>query len=240
MKQIICVVVHAICAFAGSMQAQTSLEFQTGDFGETIRNEFTFASGGVSATATAWSMSRTASFPVFAAAELVRWSPGMGVKNSSEYVSGTSSTPYYVDNQDHYDFVLFRFSEQVDISSVVVNPSMGTFDLDVSFWLGNLDSQASLAGTSFSGLGALGFGSRIDSDWTASSSSRAVDIVSPTSGINALLFGARVGGDSAFDRFKISLMRGTTVPPDLMHVPEPGSLTLLGVGLWFLVLRRRR
>lgn len=213
--------------------AQTSLSFDLGGPGETVRDQFVFADGGVTATATAFSVNRTISGATFQDSQIVQWSPGIGVKNSSEVITDTPYVPYYVDNQDHYDFVLFVFSNQVDITSVKISPSSGTFDLDASYWLGNINTSTDLSGASFAGLTTFGFGSRIDSDSIASSTSRTFGISSPTGGVNAMLVGARVGGDTNYDRFKISTVQGVTV------IPEPTTAGLLVCSL-ALALRRRR
>jgi hypothetical protein len=213
--------------------AQTSLNFNLGGPGETIKDQFVFADGGVTATATAFSVSRTISGATLQDSKVVQWSPGIGVKNSSEVITDVPYVPYYVDNQDHYDFVLFVFSGQVDVTSVKISPSSGTFDLDASYWLGNIAADTDLSGASFAGLASLGFGSRIDNDSVASGSSRSFGIHTPTGGVNAMLIGARVGGDANYDRFKISTVQGVAV------IPEPSTAGLLVCSL-ALAMRRRR
>jgi hypothetical protein len=213
--------------------AQNSLNFNLGGPGETIRDQFVFADGGVTATATAFSVNRTASGATFQDSKVVQWSPGIGVKNSSETITDVPYVPYYVDNQDHYDFVLFVFSGQVDVTSVKITPSSGTFDLDASYWLGNIDTNTDLYGATFAGLASFGFGPRTDSDSVASNSPRTFGIDTPTGGVNAMLVGARVGGDANYDRFKISTVQGVAV------IPEPTTAGLLVCSL-ALALRRRR
>lgn len=225
--------VTSCLAFSSQLGAQTSLDFNLGGPGETIQDSFIFANGGVTATATAWSISRTVQNPTFQQADIVRWSPGIGVKSGSETITDVPYIPYYVDNQDHYDFVLFVFSEKVEISTVKVHPSSGTFDLDASYWLGNIDPSLDLTGDSLASLISSGFGARIDSDGTVSHAPRSVNVTTPSGGVNALLFGAKIGGDSDFDRFKISAIGGTTV------IPEPGSAMLM-LGSLALALGRRR
>jgi hypothetical protein len=218
---------------AALSQAQSSLNFNLGGPGETIQDDFIFASGNVTATATAWSISRTAQNPVFQQSEIVQWSPGIGVKNATETITDVPYVPYYVDNEDHFDFVLFIFSEKVDLTQVKLHPSSGTFDLDASFWLGNIDPATNLTGDLLADLSSLGFGSRIDSDGTVSNSSRFIDVTTPVGGVNALLIGAKIGGDPDFDRFKISEIQGVTV------IPEPSSAVML-LGALALAVRRRR
>ncbi len=97
---------------------------------------------------------------------LIQWGPGLGVKQASEFIAGTPYVPFYVDNEDHYDFMLFVFSQKVDINQVQISPSGNTFDLDVSFWLGNVDASFNLNGEAFSDLPIAGFGTRADNNWT--------------------------------------------------------------------------
>lgn len=234
MKILSGLIVPLLFGFAMPLSGQTALNFNLGATGETIQDQLVFANAGVTAIATAWSVDRSSMASGFVQSELVRWSPGIGVKNSSEVITDTPYVPFYVDNQDHYDFVLFVFSEKVDITRVSVHPSAGTFDLDASFWLGNVDSNIDLTGDVFADLSGLGFGSRINDDSYASNSPRTLNITTPAGGVNAMLFGARVGGDYENDRFKISAFGGTTV------IPEPSSFALIAGSLLLGVLRRRR
>ncbi len=214
--------------------AQTSLDFNLGGPGETFHESMVFSDGGVTATATAWSISRTGSYPALQQAEIVQWSPGIGVKSGSEVITDTPYVPYYVDNDERYDFILFVFDKKVELSTVKIHPSAGTFDLDASYWLGNINPSLDLTGDTLASLISSGFGSRIDDDSVASNSPRTLNLTTPTGGVNALLFGARVNGDANFDRFKISMLGGSTVIPE----PSPAMLALGALGL--AMVRRRR
>ncbi len=235
MKTITSLVASLFLISIGQLTGQTSFTLNLGGPAnvETIQSSFIFADSGITATATAWSMSRTASNPSFVQSEVVRWSPGLGVKNSSEVITNVPYVPFYVDNEDHYDFVLFVFSGKVDVTQVRVHPSAGTFDLDTSFWLGNVSPSVNLSGQSLAGLSSLGLGSRIDNDGVASNSPRNVPVMTPAGGVNAMLFGARINGDSSFDRFKISSVNATTV------IPEPSSAAMM-ILLGGLALCRRK
>lgn len=167
--------------------------------------------------------------------EVVQWAPGIGSKNSSEAITSVPYVPYYVDNEDHYDLVLFVFDKNVDLSSVFLNPSGNTFDTDVTYWFGNVAQDVDLTGiSSQERLEALGFGSAFNDDTSPSSSTRSVALTTPVDGVNALLVGARIGGDSDFDRFKIASVNGTTV------VPEPSSFLLIGLAGMTMLMRRKR
>ncbi len=236
MKTIKCLFASLFLISIGQLTAQTSFTLNLGgpDPVETIQNSFIFADGTIKATATAWSISGAAANPSFMQSEVVQWSPGLGVKNSSEVITDTPYVPFYVDNENHYDFVLFIFSGKVDIMHVAINPSGRTFDLDASFWLGNVNPALNLTGQSLEGLDALGLGSPLSNDAAASNSPRSVPVVTPTGGVNALLFGARVNGDVNLDRFKISSVSGTTV------IPEPSSAALAMMLGGFALCRRKR
>ena len=186
-----------------------------------VGNSRVFTAGGITVTATAWSIG-TLSSSTFQAARLGIWSTGLGVCNTGE----TCRSPYHqVDNGGTPDdFVLFQFSAPVDPLSVRIDP-YGTYDRDVSYWVGNINTS-NLTGLSYNGLATLGFGLRIDNDDYASSSYRDVSIGGANS-VNALLFGARVGSgaDSNADYFKIKSMTAST------SVPEPSSMFLLALGM---------
>ncbi|RYD17669.1 MAG: hypothetical protein EOP88_25355 [Verrucomicrobiaceae bacterium] len=225
--------VSSFLALSGQLLAQTSLDFNLGGPGETFHDRMMFADGGVTVTATAWSISRANQDAVLQQAELVQWSPGIGVRSGSEIITDTPYVPYYVDNEDRYDFVLFVFDRKVQLSTVKIHPSSGTFDLDASYWLGNINPSLDLGGDTLASLISSGFGSRIDNDSVASGSPRTVDLTTPADGVNALLFGARVNGDADFDRFKISALGGATV------IPEPSSAMLALGALGMAMVRRR-
>ncbi len=198
---------------------------------ENISNTLVFSGGGVTATAKSWSTQRSS--PTLQRSQLVQWSPGIGSKNSTETITNVPYVPYYVDNEDHYDLVLFRFDRTVDLSSVFLDPSNKEFDMDVTYWFGNVASDVSLTGKTLSGLSSLGFGNAIHDDTSPSKNVRRVSLTSPVNGVNALLIGARVGGGSVHDRFKIAAVHGTTVP-------EPGAVMLGGLAGITMLLRRRR
>jgi hypothetical protein len=241
MKTYICILASLCVACASQLSAQTSVAFNLGGPGETMHDTMIFANGGVTTTATAWSASRSNLSAGFQQSEVVQWSPGIGVKNSTEVITNTPYVPYYVDNQDHYDFILFVFDQKVDITSVTITPSAGTFDLDASYYLGNVSTGLNLTSDVFADLAAYGFGSRINNDSTyASHSPRTFSINAPADGVNALLIGARVSGDADYDRFKISSLQATTIPGTPAVVPEPATAGLLAGSLALLLGRRRR
>lgn len=198
---------------------------------ETIKNQFVFTSGNLTATVTGWSVARDNANATFQQSQIAQWSPGIGVKNSSETITDIPYVPYYVDNQDHYDFALFIFNKKVDIDRISVNPSGNNFDTDVSYKLMNVATTYTPGGLKLSDLGTLS-----NNNTSASTAARWVNITTPADGVNAILIGARTNGDSSFDRFKIGVMQGI-VP--VQTVPEPSCL-LLAAASSALFFRRKR
>ncbi len=198
----------------------------TGYGGEgSIGNSRSFASEGVTVTATAWSYTSTG----FQAARLGLWSTGLGVCNQAETCGNPS---HQVDNSGRQEYVLFQFSSAVDPLSVRIDP-YGTYDRDVSYWTGNVTLPSDLlAGETYgslTGSSGVGFFSRIDNYGSISSSPRDVSITSPY--VTAMLFGPgyNSGGN---DYFKITSLTGTA---RTTSVPEPTALLLLSLGLFGLV-----
>ncbi len=137
-----------------------------------------------------------------------------------------------MDNHGNFDFVLFKFSTSVDPVSIVINP-YGTYDRDVTYWIGNGNTNLSSIG--LTGLSGAGFGSRIDDDSTVSGNARTVSLGGGNG--NELLLAARLSGNGAddyLDYFKIESLTVNTA------VPEPASLSLAGLALTTIGLLRRR
>ncbi len=240
MKAFLRILASLAVACLCQVSAQTGFTLNLGGAtnAETIKSSMVFSGGGVSATARSWSISRTDPRGEFTRSEIVQWSPGIGSKNSSEAITTVPYVPYYVDNEDHYDLILFVFDQKVELTSLSLTPSGKTLDTDVSYWFGNVDPNVSLTGDNGSGFSSFGFGSMNSSDTSPGSSARSFNLTgAPTGGVNALLVGARVFGDSDFDRFKISAIRGDTV---VNAVPEPGATGLIALGFVLAGIRRRR
>ena len=93
---------------------------QGGSTGEGANgNTRTFQSGGVTLTATAWGYTYGSSNNALENAALGRWSTGLGACNRSESCGDPN---HQVDNVGADDFVLFTFSEAVDIATIRIDP----------------------------------------------------------------------------------------------------------------------
>lgn len=203
-------------------------------------NSRSVSQNGITVTATAWGY--TADLlggrdNGFQTAALGRWPTGLGVCNQAEGAR-CGSPEHQVDNRGADDWVLFQFSTTVDPLSVRIDP-YGTWDTDVSYWVGNVPSSLNLSDKTYGDLAGLGFSSRIDQNGPYTSSAQNVGINSPP--VNTLLFGAKLGGETFsskhhskdhIDRFKITSLTA--------NVPEPSSLILIGIGVAGIVFWHRR
>lgn len=207
-------------------------------------NTWVFTSGGVTLTASAWGLTGN-SATTFQTAQAAQYVTGIGVCNQSEGLNCPAPT-HQVDNDTHYDFFLFQFSQAVDPLKVWINPT-GVWDRDVTYYIGDLSSfDQDLTGRSLADLtGTLGL-TQFDDDSYPHSMPR--DIVIDGGAITTLLVAARIGGDSSVDRFLIptvTAMESPSIQPTLLaipsDVPEPSTYVLMGASLLALgALRRYR
>lgn len=215
----------------------------------------TFTQDGIKVKATPWSGELgTGSSTAISAnpgsnARLGQWSAGLGVCNQSSS-SSCGNPEHQVDNVGTNDWVLFTFSEAIDIQSIIVDPCCDgdARDTDVSYWAGNLSLTGSdglgfnLAGYDNAELNTLFGMNRVDQSGP-SQTGAVTHVISTTPSskmVNAILFGAKVGNPdttSAKDYFKIKTIVG--IGQDIT-VPEPGVLAMVGLGLAAIAHRARR
>ena len=135
--------VFALAAFAASAEAGI-VTFDTKSGGTTQieggnvggdGNSRTFTAGGLTMTATGWSIA-TVDAATRNAGYLGLYSAGLGVTNVPEDGSGNTHT---VDNQSGFDFVQMLFSQQVRVLSVTVTAFSlgGSTDRDITVSFGD-------------------------------------------------------------------------------------------------------
>jgi len=220
---------HKLAGFVCALAAVAAASPITFDFtssggttggGSPFGNTRTYTNGPYSVTVSAFSLPGNLTGN-FSTGQLGQFSGlGLGVCNQNEG-SNCSSPEHQVDNHVSQDFVLFSFNTVVDPASIVINP-YGTWDRDVSYWIGNTSTNLSTIG--LAGLSGAGFGSRIDDDSTVSSNARTVTLGGGNG--NALLFAARLNNpDDYLDYFKIESLAVNSA------VPEPATFGLAGLAL---------
>jgi hypothetical protein len=188
--------------------------------GSSYGNLITFSHGIETLQVSAWANTAVAPANGFETAYIRDFSTGLGVCNREE---GNISSCINGGGANH----------QVD--NVGQQDPNGTWDRDVSFWVGNVSAGMTLAGSTFTNLGALGFGSQVDSLNTASNAALTISLGGYMG--NALLVGGLFPADGSPDRFKIRSLVTTT---GISVVPVPAGAWLLVSALGVLATIRRQ
>jgi hypothetical protein len=173
----------------------------------------------------------------FETAYIQRFSTGLGVCNREEgSISSCLNTNaiHQVDNVGQQDLVLFLFDSAQAMQSLTIDP-YGVWDRDVSFWVGNVSSGMTLSSSTFANLGALGFGSQVNSLNSASDAALTISLGGYLG--NALLVGGLYPADGTADRFKI---RSLVTSTGISVVPVPAGAWLLVSAFGLLAGIRRR
>lgn len=193
--------------------------------GSSYGNKVTFTQGTEKLQAFAWSNTSETPAGSFESAYIRRFSTGLGVCNRdegaiSDCISG--SLDHQVDNVSLQDVVLFVFDSPQVLQSLTIDP-WGTWDRDLSFWVGTVTPGVTLTGATFATLGSLGFSSQMDSLNSPGDAALTIGLGGLVG--NALLVGALNPADGTPDRFKIRSLVTTVVP-----VPAAAWLFLSGLG----------
>ena len=102
----------------------------------------------------------------------------------------------------------------------------GTWDRDISFWVGTVSPTITLTGATFSTLASLGFSSQVNSLNGAGETALTIGLGGLVG--NALLVGALNPGDGTPDRFKIRQL--VTSAPAIVPLPAAAWLFLSALG----------
>jgi hypothetical protein len=231
----------ALFALAGTAQAST-WTFSSGGSsyvtsGTSYGNRITFYEGPERLRVYAWSDTADAPAGGFETAFVRRFSTGLGVCNRDEgaindCVSG--SVDHQVDNVSQYDVVLMLLDSAQAIQSLTVDP-WGSWDRDVSFWVGNVSPTLSLTGENFASLASLGFSAQQNALNGPGDGRLTIDLGGLVG--NALLVSALRPADGSPDRFKIRSL--VTMTPTTTVVPVPAAAWLFASAVGALAGLRR-
>lgn len=140
-----------------------------------------------------------------------------------------SAGPRAVDNNDQRDWLLIYLpNETMNEWLSVELAAAGSLDMDVSYWIGSINSPAQLNGLAYTGLTGIGFGNRVNIAGNPANAPLTIDLTTAGGNIgNALLIGADFNGSG--DGFMVSGVTALVPVPAAAWLFLSGLITLLGL-----------
>ncbi|MEP7352628.1 MAG: PEP-CTERM sorting domain-containing protein [Acidobacteriota bacterium] len=234
----------------GSMQA-TTFNFGYGENGDASNTSNgviangtngatarTWTIGGITVNVQAFTLLNTPAGSMFSAADTTQFGVaqsannnlGIGVCNSLELAAtgGCGFNEWQIDDKapGGADFLLFTFSQAVNIGNLVIHQTTVQADSDAAYFASNAvyTTPSTAWGLTTDAGGLLNPGQ-----------SRTLLGGPGIVGIRTFLFGAKDSGDGLADYFKLVSLDVTA-----SSTPEPGTMAMLGSGLVALGIYSRR
>ena len=187
------------------------------------------------------------------------YSGGLGVKNqdfTTDSTSGdlneglTSPAPaeHSTDNNQRYDSVLFSFSDAIDLNSVTIGWKDVDSDITVLAYTpsaGCVACTSNVSGKTYANLTSYGwsvighYSNLINNDAMSVNAGNVTSSYWLVGAYNPLV-GNSQGWTTGNDYVKLAALSGTYTPPQPNGNPEPGTLLLMGAGLFGLTRFKAR
>ena len=213
-------------------------------YGNSIVYSTVIGGQNVNLTVTAWSIT-TASTPKLTAAQVVKYSGGLGITNSNGSTD-TGSPEHAIDNEGWYDFLLFQFNTPVDLTGFHIGWEQTDTDATVRY--GNVNGAfPNLVNMTQANFNANVLPNTVQVPGGNSTGDRLIPAIAGE--FNTWTIGA----SNALDMTSCQYSRGCTPQPiydyfkiDSINVtnavPEPGTwmMMILGIGFAGAAMRRRQ